>query len=214
MPTTTALRIALLRSAVAREMIEETMCCSTPCRLLAGNIIAELASAMVGSVPLELPAGASKIACCSSACAWSCDSPDSADWYCCRWAAVAEMLNSARLLACCASAVVMAATLSAPKLPLPTRSGASAEVRMAPCSDTSSFILEMKPSTWTVSARLESLLPSAISLSRASTASIVFSYSWLTARAGRFVLAAAARSAGSPAIAVFASWASWRTSGG
>ena len=72
----------------------------------------------------------------------------------------------------------------------PTRSGVRADVRMACCWDTASFEAEMRPTTRAVSARAASLLPVAISPSRARSWLIVAAYSWITASEGIRVLVA------------------------
>ena len=85
---------------------------------------------------------------------------------------------------------------------------------MACCWDTASFEAEMRPTTRAVSARAASLLPVAISPSRARSWLIVAAYSWITASEGIRVLVATLRRAGSPSIAVMAPLAScWATAG-
>ena len=66
----------------------------------------------------------------------------------------------------------------------------------------------MRPTTRTVSVRAASLLPVAISPSRASNWLTALAYSWITTTAGIWVVVAALRRAGSPLIALIAPWAS------
>ena len=73
-------------------------------------------------------------------------------------------------------------------------------------------MLETRPSTRTEPASVESLLPTAIWPSMASSVLIAVAYSWITISAGSLVPVAAARMAGRLPIAVTAAllscWAS------
>ena len=166
---------------------------------------------MVGS---SWPCWANEIAASRCAWAWLTSVFDVAAWNSCFCAVDAAMRNSAWLLFCSAIASCMAWSLSVPKSPWVVTSLFSADFRIAPCSEASSFMRETRPSTRTESDSVESLLPVAISSLRASTWLIVLAYSLMTTSAGSLVVVAAARSEARLLIAVITSWASCWTSGG
>ena len=75
-------------------------------------------------------------------------------------------------------------------------------------------MLETRPSTRTAPASAESLLPTAIWLSTASSALIAAAYSWITISAGSCVPVAEARMAGRFPITVRADFVScWASAG-
>ena len=148
-------------------------------------------------------------ACCSWASACGACELDTLVWKSWRWALVAPRLNEERLAAWSDWAFSSAVLAAGSRL-----CSISAAVRMARCSEASSFIRDTRPSTRTVCDRVASLAPCAVFCSSTSRSPMIPLYFCTTTRAGSWLSVAASRRLGMLARSATATCASCRTRAG
>src|SRR5579875_1688751 len=166
-------------------MVEATSSCSTD--LILPSVLDDAPYQSSAVVELSVSDGF-EIDCRAWAFDLSTRQPETVVFYRARWAAVAVVLNSFRLLFCCASAAFPAFSTPGGK-----PHSVNATVSRARCCENSSSIRDTRPSARTVLARSASLLPSATWLSTASRLSIVVVYFCTTSSTGSWVVSAALR---------------------